>query len=508
MIRPTMFAALLSGVSFFVAVAALPVSAQETPRVEGQDVAQGAEVVLNEVNSDAYPAVTVFATVVRDGAPVTGLAASDFRVREDEVDQEPLVVEEQLPPLSVVVTLDTSGSMSEALDDAQAAATAFVEGLSGQDSAQLVRFAREVETATSMTSTKTEVTGAITGLSARGDTALFDALMLSVDLAGERTGRKAIVVLSDGIDDDGTGQPLSEATLDDVLTQAAAVNVPIFVVGLGEELDEASLTQIADSTGGLYLSAPTPEELATVYDQIGAQLSGQYAISYTSSLPADGTTRRVDLEAADAQASKEYTASGSAPIAAAAEPEAPVVSPAAPSDGTCAPVAAMAEIRPDLEQAKSRYDQDLIDVTDRNTARLEASEVLTPSLAEPVVYECAVQAMEQVKALYDDDLIDVTERNRVRNALAAPLSQTCAGETTLEAVVGCFELFNDAYGRDLIDVTTRNTLRASAAQPLVDELTGIEDADEALGRVVELYDADLIDVTMRNQLQDEILARE
>ena len=100
-----------------------------TPRVTGQDDAAEATIILNEVNADDYPDVRIFATVLLDGEPLTGLTAEDFRVREDEVDQEPLIVKPQLPPLSVVVTLDSSGSMARRLAETQAAARQFDEDM-------------------------------------------------------------------------------------------------------------------------------------------------------------------------------------------------------------------------------------------------------------------------------------------------------------------------------------------------------------------------------------------
>ena len=89
--------------------------AQDAPsrRVTGEEKAAGAEVRINQIETSEFPKVTIFATVLKDSLPVQGLGASDFRVREDEVDQEPITVVPKLTPLSVVLTLDTSGSMKK-----------------------------------------------------------------------------------------------------------------------------------------------------------------------------------------------------------------------------------------------------------------------------------------------------------------------------------------------------------------------------------------------------------
>lgn len=113
-------------------------------RVTGKETAAGSQVIINEVNTDQFPKVRIFATILKDGQPLKGLTASDLRVREDEVDQEPLTVEPKLPPLSVVITMDTSGSMSKRMKDAQAAAASFLDLLGETDSAQILSFARDV----------------------------------------------------------------------------------------------------------------------------------------------------------------------------------------------------------------------------------------------------------------------------------------------------------------------------------------------------------------------------
>ncbi|MFZ1986347.1 MAG: VWA domain-containing protein [Desulfatitalea sp.] len=283
-------------------------------RVTGKEVAAGARVIINEVNTDQYPNVRIFATVLKEGAPLKGLGASDFRVREDEVDQEPLTVEPKLPPLSVVITLDTSGSMSKRMKEAQAAAMSFVDTLGSHDSAQVVAFAREVKRLTTMSTNRQATREAIEKTVARGDTALYDALYESIQLVKDRTGRKAIVLLSDGVDDDGTGRALSKHTVKDVLGLAREVNVPIYVLGLGTEIDEAGLTETATETGALYYKAPQASELKALYAQIGAQLAGQYAIYYTSNLPADGTQHRIALTAQSISDTKVYKAPGQAAV--------------------------------------------------------------------------------------------------------------------------------------------------------------------------------------------------
>jgi hypothetical protein len=116
-----------------------------SPQIDAHARDPSGQTIINEINSEHYPKVRIFATVLKDGAPLKGLVASDFRVREEEVDQQPITVEPKLPPLSVVIALDTSGSMAKRMKETQAAAMSFLEDLSGRDNAQVVGFAREVK---------------------------------------------------------------------------------------------------------------------------------------------------------------------------------------------------------------------------------------------------------------------------------------------------------------------------------------------------------------------------
>ena len=130
-----------TGISLLLLLMAVCTYGQEQPvsrHITGKEGAAGTQVIVNEVNTDQYPQVRIFTTVLKEGAPLQGLSAVDFRMREDEVDHEPITVEPQLPPLSVVLTLDTSGSMAKRMKETQAAAMSFLDTLGGNDSAQVV----------------------------------------------------------------------------------------------------------------------------------------------------------------------------------------------------------------------------------------------------------------------------------------------------------------------------------------------------------------------------------
>jgi VWFA-related protein len=310
-------AALACGaVASFLLVPCLCAQDQATSRnVSGRQQAAGAEVIINQIDTSAYPKVTIFATVAKGGVPLKGLQSADFRVREDEVDQEPLTVVPKLTPLNAVITLDNSGSMKKRLADAKTAAKSFIDLLNPDDKVQVLSFARDVKVL-SADGNREAAKLAIDSTVARGDTALYDAIYTSVATLRSTPGRKAIALLSDGADDDGTGKQLSKHSVDEALALAREVNVPIFVVGVGTELDESTLNKVAAQTGGDCLIAPQPEQLKAMYAKIGEQLAGQYNIYYTSDLPGDGTDHRVQLTYGGVTGMKEFKA----PLLAQATP--------------------------------------------------------------------------------------------------------------------------------------------------------------------------------------------
>lgn len=105
-----------------------------------------------------------------------------------------------------------------------------------------------------------------------------------------------MIVLSDGVDDDGRGRQLSKRDLDEPLMLGIQTNIPIYTIGLGSKMDAGILRTFAGTTGAEYVNAPTKEELEELYTRIGRTLSNQYAIEYTSSEPLNNGVREVKLD--------------------------------------------------------------------------------------------------------------------------------------------------------------------------------------------------------------------
>jgi VWFA-related protein len=276
----------------------------------GKAEAGKTQVIINQVDISRFPAVMLYLSVLDpSGKLVPGLGSPDFSVKEDEVDQTPIQVQTKLPTIASVLVLDTSGSMKNALNDAQRAAATFIDNTRADDEVLIIDFSDKVKVAQGFTTDKQALRNAVRGTRARGNTALYDAIFEATQSFGGKKGRKVIIVLTDGKDDDGTNHPLSQKKVEQAIAAANEVNVPVFTIGLGASVDETVLMKTAEQTGGRFFLSPASTDLENLYREIGAQLEGQYVVSYTTNLPeADGSWHRVVVAARDDLGQKQYKA--------------------------------------------------------------------------------------------------------------------------------------------------------------------------------------------------------
>jgi len=235
------------------------------------------------VNTD----VVVLNVTVTDktGQYVKGLKRGDFKLFIDGVEVDPVTIAGflyQEAPYAAVLLLDSSGSMEERFTLARSAAIRFLDGLRPEDVAAVYRFDSKVERVQDFSSERDLAPTAFT-IRAYGMTTLNDAIVEAANTLAARTeARKAIVVLSDGMDTQ------SKATSDKAVERALAVGASIYAVDMSQVDVAASRRQsggpmlkfFAEKTGGRFVATPGGPTLRDAFTGIADELGHQYTISY------------------------------------------------------------------------------------------------------------------------------------------------------------------------------------------------------------------------------------
>jgi tight adherence protein B len=271
--RSRPFAALLVGALASVAVAVPAL----WPAAAG---AQADGVHIREVDLDAFPSVTITASIVGDGA-ADDVVVKEAGRRVSGATVTPL--DEGAGPVDVVLVVDTSNSMAGApMAAAIAAALEFVTNLPPDGvRVGIVSFDRVPTIVQPITEDHTAVLTALGDLRPRQGTALYDAVVQASGLF-EGAGQRNLIVLSDGAD------MSSAATLDGAIAAADAAGAAIFAVGLESPgFDVRPLQALAEGTGGVYAPAGAAD-LSTVYAGLAQALTNQYRITYTSASKGGG----------------------------------------------------------------------------------------------------------------------------------------------------------------------------------------------------------------------------
>ena len=167
-------------------------------------------------------------------------------MEENGVNQTIETFEEAVTPVSIMLALDSSGSMKPAADTARQAASGFVDALRPADQLSVMLFADHTEVAHDLGTDRELSHKAISAYQASGGTALYDAIGDSLDRLKTVDGRRVMIVVTDGRDENNPGTaPGSTRTFNDVLKAAREVDAIIFGIGLGPKVDRAVLETLA-----------------------------------------------------------------------------------------------------------------------------------------------------------------------------------------------------------------------------------------------------------------------
>ncbi len=232
---------------------------------------------------------------------VTDLKQEDFEIIEDGVRQKVQFFSnetgEDAQPLTVVLLIDTSGSVKDKLGFLQEAASEFLSQTlrKNKDLAAVVQFDSEVSLIQDFTYDNSVLENAILSIRAGGSTKLYDAIWVSVnELLRHEVGRRMLVILSDGADTQSMtrdNEALKVAQEQDVVIYGIGVRSPRF------DSDFGKLKKFAEGTGGLFFNSNVDlQKIREAFRRINRGIKNQFALGYVSTNPRrDGSFREVKV---------------------------------------------------------------------------------------------------------------------------------------------------------------------------------------------------------------------
>jgi Ca-activated chloride channel family protein len=283
--------------------------------VLGMSVALGAQQPTFRSGTQTVP---IYITVTdAAGRLVPNLTKDDFTVLDNGVPQEITVFDNTVRPITSVVMLDTSGSMTLNLDLMKAAAEQFVIRLLPEDKAMVGAFNNKVEFAdVGFTNDRDDLIHAIRELDFGNATRLWDAAAMSLQQLEGVEGRRVVVLFTDG-DDQGSstsqGKVIDKARADEVMFYAIGLE-SVYMSAPGQRTrtrPAGGLRRVADETGGGYFELKKTEELGPAFTRVAQELHSQYLLGFTPK-NLDGKVHKLEVRAKDpnnkARARRSYVA--------------------------------------------------------------------------------------------------------------------------------------------------------------------------------------------------------
>jgi Ca-activated chloride channel family protein len=221
--------------------------------------------------------VTVTVTDER-GRYVKGLPKSAFHVSDNDRPQPVSHFYSQDVPLELMVAVDISGSMEQAMPKLKKAVAAFLSAVPAHHHVTLLSFNDDVFSLTRNTTDPLERIKAVERLVPWGATALYDVVVQGVEMLGQQTGRKALVVFTDG-EDQG-----SRVTVDEAEQWLQGSDVTLYMIGQGRGVTNEPLKHVMERlsrpTGGRAISTESIDKLHEAFSELLDELSNQYVLGY------------------------------------------------------------------------------------------------------------------------------------------------------------------------------------------------------------------------------------
>jgi VWFA-related protein len=250
--------------------------------------------------------VVLHASVVNPrGQFVPGLREENFRVFEDKIEQKLSLFRQEDVAVSLGLVVDNSGSMRDKRTQVNTAALTFIKTSNSEDEMFVVNFNDDfyLDTVRDFTNDFNELKDALERIDSRGSTALYDAVIGSLDhLKKGRKDKKVLLVITDGLDN------ASRRSLENVVREAQRSDAVIYAIGVFSDDDltqnrgqmrraRGALTELTTATGGLAFFPDSADETEALCTQIAHDIRNQYTLAYNPTNAAnDGKFRAVRVD--------------------------------------------------------------------------------------------------------------------------------------------------------------------------------------------------------------------
>ncbi|HVO56765.1 MAG TPA: VWA domain-containing protein [Dongiaceae bacterium] len=246
--------------------------------------------------------VVLHTTVLDDrGKFVDGLKEENFRVFEDKAEQKLSLFKREDVPVSIGLVIDNSGSMRDKRSRVNEAALTLVQASNPQDESFVVNFNDDyyLDLDKDFSNSIPELKEALERIDARGSTALYDAIIGSLDhLKKGHKDKKVLLVVTDGEDN------VSRNSLEKTLREIQKSNVVIYTIGLFSDEDKKNrkratraLKDISAASGGMSYFPENVDDVHNICDQVARDIRNQYTLGYyPSNTRKDGTFRTVQVD--------------------------------------------------------------------------------------------------------------------------------------------------------------------------------------------------------------------
>lgn len=260
--------------------------------------------------------VSLYATVTDGGRLVPNLEQGDFEVLDDGKPQKLTVFSSEVLPITVVVMLDTSGSMTDNIPMLKAGAEQFLLRLLKGDRARLGDFNDKIQFVSQMSGDRDELISSVQDIDFGYPTRLYDAIAAGLDELKGIEGRRIVLVFTDGDD------TASRTRFGTVLDRAQTEEVMVYAIGLaGEDVingqryrtrPDRSLKTLAEQTGGGYFELSRADQMTSTFTRVAQELHSQYLLGFSPE-NRDGKTHKLEVRVKrpgmTARARKSYVAS-------------------------------------------------------------------------------------------------------------------------------------------------------------------------------------------------------